>query len=241
MTTSRKERLIRRYYPVKAVHPFRSLLEEAIRSAPDVLDAGCGDGNSFRYSMVDRRRPIVGVDLLWRELIQNKQVALASVGDLERLPFASQSFDLVFSHDVVEHLRRPRIALAEISRVLRPGGKLMLLTPNSYHYFALAGRLVPHALQVWIARELLKSPGEVFRTYYRCNSARRIAHLSVEVGLRPIDFRYYEPSPTYLAVSPFTFFPALVYERLVNKSEKLAVFRAQLIGVCQKIEGGKGA
>lgn len=53
-------------------------------------------------------------------------------GDAHRLPCADRSFDLVLLTDVLEHLRDPLCALAEVRRVLRPGGRLLVGVPFLY-------------------------------------------------------------------------------------------------------------
>jgi len=56
--------------------------------------------------------------------------------DVHRLPFREGLFDLVLCTEVLEHLHTPELALKELWRVLRPGGKLLLTTPFAYaiHY-----------------------------------------------------------------------------------------------------------
>jgi SAM-dependent methyltransferase len=56
--------------------------------------------------------------------------------DVHRLPFREGIFDLVLCTEVLEHLHTPELALAEMQRVLKPGGKLLLTTPFAYaiHY-----------------------------------------------------------------------------------------------------------
>ncbi len=55
-----------------------------------------------------------------------------------KLPFQDQSFDLVFHHDVIEHVSKPFLFLSEQYRVLRPGGALILSTPNLLRPFNIA-------------------------------------------------------------------------------------------------------
>jgi SAM-dependent methyltransferase len=49
--------------------------------------------------------------------------------DIERLTFQDQSFDLVITSDVFEHVRRPWVAFAEVARILRPGGRHLFTVP----------------------------------------------------------------------------------------------------------------
>jgi SAM-dependent methyltransferase len=57
----------------------------------------------------------------------------------ERLPYAAASFDLVLSHEVLEHVGDDRAAAAEIVRLLRPGGRLVLFVPNRGYPFETHG------------------------------------------------------------------------------------------------------
>ena len=57
----------------------------------------------------------------------------------EHLPYATASFDLVLSHEVLEHVVDDRAAAAEIVRLLRPGGRLVLFVPNRGYPFETHG------------------------------------------------------------------------------------------------------
>lgn len=90
-----------------------------------VLDLGCGVGHSYRELAP---RVSVGVDL--------EAVALADqdretrVADMRRLPFAAGSFGSVLSVQSIEHVPDPELVLAEVVRVLEPGGRAVFVTPN---------------------------------------------------------------------------------------------------------------
>ncbi len=57
----------------------------------------------------------------------------------EKLPYREGAFDLILSHEVLEHVDDDREALAEIVRVLRPGGRLVLFVPNRGYPFETHG------------------------------------------------------------------------------------------------------
>jgi len=66
--------------------------------------------------------------------------------DKNRLPFADKEFDMVLCLHVLEHLKKPTTALVEIKRILKPGGILILMTPNGvvtsiYHTIRYANRV----------------------------------------------------------------------------------------------------
>jgi SAM-dependent methyltransferase len=57
----------------------------------------------------------------------------------EHLPFPTDSFDLILSHEVIEHVQNDRQSIAEIVRTLRPGGRLVLFCPNQGYPFETHG------------------------------------------------------------------------------------------------------
>ena len=101
-----------------------------------VLDAGCGVG---MYVAAFRRftEEAYGVDLDPARLRAVK--GLFQVATVEALPFADGSFDLVLSHEVIEHVGDDRAAVAEAVRVLKPGGRLVLFAPNRLYFFETHG------------------------------------------------------------------------------------------------------
>jgi 2-polyprenyl-3-methyl-5-hydroxy-6-metoxy-1,4-benzoquinol methylase len=100
---------------------------------PRLLDAGCGAGPALGY-LQKLGFEIYGSDLSLYPLLEaNKRApeARLAVIDLEQgLPFARHSFNIILASEVVEHLHEPGIMLAECFRALRPGGCLLLTTPN---------------------------------------------------------------------------------------------------------------
>jgi SAM-dependent methyltransferase len=110
-----------------------------------VLDLGCGTGSSLRFILPPLRGGLaVGVDLVAEALVEAAG-ALGPAGrasmvlaDLKRpLPFAAESFDRVFSHNVLEFLPDPQLLLREVHRVLRPGGRLVV-GHSDYHTLVFA-------------------------------------------------------------------------------------------------------
>jgi ubiquinone/menaquinone biosynthesis C-methylase UbiE len=98
------------------------------RHGEPVLDAGCGTGLNLRHLPPGS----VGLDMNPRNLVLIRArlpEQLAVEGDLEAMPFADASFGTVLCTEVIEHLPDPGRALAEIRRVLRPGGMLIGSVP----------------------------------------------------------------------------------------------------------------
>jgi SAM-dependent methyltransferase len=90
-----------------------------------VLDLGCGTGHSFHLLAP---RETVGVDIDAGSLAgQDRETVVA---DMRNLPFEDGLFDSVLAAHSVEHVPDPDAVLAEVARVLRPGGTAILTTPN---------------------------------------------------------------------------------------------------------------
>ncbi|MGW7486773.1 class I SAM-dependent methyltransferase [Streptomyces sp. NPDC054786] len=102
--------------------------------AATILDIGCGDGTAAATAAeVLAGHRLVGVDWSQDALRRARtRIPCAVRGELtgDGLPFAAGSADAVLFSEVVEHLVDPDAALDELRRVLRPGGHLMLSTPN---------------------------------------------------------------------------------------------------------------
>lgn len=93
-----------------------------------VVDVGCGDGTPIRV-LARRGMRTVGVDLRLWDWPEGLNVLC---GDGCRLPFGDGSFDGVGSMTVLEHLEEPEAFLAEIVRVAKPGGRIVIAAPNMY-------------------------------------------------------------------------------------------------------------
>jgi 2-polyprenyl-3-methyl-5-hydroxy-6-metoxy-1,4-benzoquinol methylase len=96
-----------------------------------VLDVGCGLGKHL--TLLDNAMFKVGIDAGLSGLHKAKsllnQLQLVC-GNTYQLPLRSEIFDAVIMIDVIEHLEYPRLALQEISRILKPMGILFIQTPN---------------------------------------------------------------------------------------------------------------
>ncbi|MFI0819731.1 class I SAM-dependent methyltransferase [Streptomyces sp. NPDC021098] len=107
---------------------------EGYDHAATVLDIGCGDGTAAATALPFLRgHRLIGVD--WsQDALRRAAHRLPAVvrGELDHggLPFADGSADACVFSEVVEHLVDPDTALDELRRVLRPGGHLLLSTPN---------------------------------------------------------------------------------------------------------------
>lgn len=104
-----------------------------------VLDVGCGLGMYVR-KMRAYSPAVFGVEIdEERAREANRELRLIAVAAAEHLPFPTGSFDVVLSHEMIEHVSDDRQTMAEMVRVLRPGGRLVLFCPNRLWFFETHG------------------------------------------------------------------------------------------------------
>lgn len=110
-------------------------LKEYSRRASEVLDCGCGDGTMIE--MIWRpQASFWGVDISQKAVshgqkrLKDKSNVHLQVGDLEKLEFPDERFDLVYTAYTLEHLDKPKRVIKEMIRVTRKNGYLILIGPN---------------------------------------------------------------------------------------------------------------
>ena len=113
--------------------------------APPLLEIGCGEGNNLlRFAALS---PRTGVDLFARKLVfaaRQLPEARFAAADAARLPFADAAFGSVLVRDLLHHVAEPFHVVREVARVLRPGGRFVLLEPNGRNPLVwLQTRLLP--------------------------------------------------------------------------------------------------
>lgn len=96
---------------------------------PRLLDMGCGTGMFLQRQNSDRE--IYGLDFSREALsfTRGRGVERLVCADSQRLPFASASFDAVTAFDLIEHVEGDDLLIAEVNRILRPGGILLATVP----------------------------------------------------------------------------------------------------------------
>ena len=146
--------------PLRPDDPGTKLLDAVLESNPNrVLEVGCGAGRVYKWLRAQGYAGIyVGVELAEYIIDQNRRrfpEADWKVGSAYALPADRDSMDVVFSYYVLEHCVRPRESIAEMIRVTRPGGQIVLLFPD----FLASGRFASQqtGLTPGLVRDKLKA------------------------------------------------------------------------------------
>ena len=211
---------------------FRKLIESNLKQDSVVLDIGAGA--SSQHNFRGRCKKIVGIDIS-ADVMRNPSLDEARVCDAADLPFTDNTFDLAFADFVLEHLPEPGVAAGEIFRVLKPGAKLCIRTPNLLCYVYLISRMTPYAWHIYFRKILQGKPEEdTFRVYYRVNTRHGLKYIFEKAGFIVEKIEMVEKEPSYLMKWPFTFMFGLFYERLLNSVEFLSIFRANIFAVLRK-------
>lgn len=186
---------------------------DAVLSPTDrVLDFGAGRGGHILDNPVEYRRRLFnlrgrcahveGCDVD-DAVLTNPFVDHATVIRLgSPLPFPDNSFDVIISRFVFEHIQEPELAAQELLRVTKPGGLIAALTPNRLGYIALAATAVPNKWHTLVLSRVQphKKSVDIFPTVYRLNTKKALRRA---FGPAPDIYCQYLPGePSYFFHSP---------------------------------------
>jgi len=140
-----------------AIDDLRKLFEGALPSEPVLLDAGCGQGKSFKHlRQVFAPSRLLGVDAdpdsltMSRAEARTHGINVELIGsDCAALQLADASVDMLFCHQTFHHLVEQEQALAEFYRVLKPGGYLLFAESTEAY------------IDTWVIRWLFRHPMHV--------------------------------------------------------------------------------
>jgi ubiquinone/menaquinone biosynthesis C-methylase UbiE len=227
--------LFEKYYGNRKFHD--SLYGETIANhlspGDRVLDAGCGRYMKF-CKQLSGTAEVIGVDVDSTLDTDNSSHPFGVRGDLNHLPFPSGYFDMVISRSVVEHLEDPPAVFREFARVLRPGGKVVIITPNKYDYVSVIAAITPYRLHRFLVSRIFQVPeDDVFPTLYRANTLSSIGKAMRPAGFIDVELETINHYPAYLMFSPVLFRLGVLFERLTSL-HALRSLRGSLLCVFQK-------
>lgn len=171
-----------------------------------LLEIGCGAGNLLLQATVRGSYP-VALDLSMQALTFVRSrleeacrgaeaprgfACIQSVGEL--LPLPDNSFECILLSEVIEHLEAPQVSIREATRVLRPGGRLMVTTPNYRSFWPI---------MEWAVDRLNMAPKMAGEQHISKFSPATLQRLLTDCGLNTEYFgTIYTLSPFLSLVSP---------------------------------------
>jgi SAM-dependent methyltransferase len=212
---------------------FSEKIKEHLLAEYHLLDVGAGAGIIPHLNFRGQVARVCGVDPDER-VLENPNLDEAAIAQGEAIPYPDNSFDLVISANVLEHLPEPAAVFGEIHRVLKPGGRFLFKTPNKWHYVALIARCTPHRFHEYINRVRGREEHDTYPTRYRANSPRKIRQYAVKAGFKDVEVRVFEGRPEYLRMTAPTYLLGMIYEKVVNRIDGLERFRAVILGSGRK-------
>ena len=142
----------------------------------DVLEIGCGSGCDL-LQFAKNGANAIGIDISNVHLIAAKSrvglLANVQYGDALRLPFKNGSFDYVYSHGVLHHISAPELAVGEMLRVLRPGGRFNIHVYSLWSESTLI-YLLKHGWN--FKRHIENSLDPVYIKLYTAKGLRKLFH-----------------------------------------------------------------
>ncbi len=104
-----------------------------------ILIDGCGLGAYAVHLQADSSHVFAFDIELDRAVKTHEQVPLTTVAAAEYVPYPDQTFDVILSNEVIEHVSDDQAAIEEMARVLKPGGRIVLFCPNRWYPFETHG------------------------------------------------------------------------------------------------------
>jgi SAM-dependent methyltransferase len=154
-----------------------------------VLEAGCGSASQIVFAP---RVHAVGIDIEANELEKNAAVQEKILGDIQDYPLPEEDFDVVICWMVLEHLSRPKDALANLFRAVKPGGIVILGFPNLASIKGLVTKFTPF----WFHKlfyHLMHYQSRHFPTYLRAAILPdRLIGFAQDNGFSPAFYRLAE-------------------------------------------------
>jgi SAM-dependent methyltransferase len=155
-----------------------------------IVDVGCGDGSAtYLVRQLDRRNTVVGVDWSATALAQARARGLLVVQsgvESAGLPLPDCCADVVIMSELIEHLVDTDAAVDEARRVLRPGGVLLLSTPNLAAWFnrGLVGLGIQPVFSEVSLRGIYGRPGHEVVGHLRLFTRRALVEFLTARGFR---------------------------------------------------------
>lgn len=229
---------------------YRDELFRLVSADTEWLDLGCGhqllpwwlkNAKADQEHLASCCKRLAGIDAVEDDLARHPYLHERIVGNVENLPFAEGTFNLLTARSVVEHIEAPPLFLREVCRVLRPGGRLLFATPNYLYYQFLAVSVTPEKMKKRLIRFLEgRVEQDVFKAYYRMNTCSAVGRMAAEAGMEVESVETIECPAEFTRLGH----PIVDIEKAITvalRRQWLKPFRAVIVSVLRKpaVNSGK--
>ena len=207
-----------------ATEVYQAAIKARLKPQMHVLDLGCGRGG-----VLEQLRTVIsfpfGIDPDGQSLVQHRIPGMPrAVALADQLPLTGAIFDGVVCSWVLEHVANPSHVFDEVSRVLRPGGFFIFLTPNARALVTLINRALRPMQHTLVRRLYGRAESDTFPVLYRANGHKRLNALAAKARLTVEQF-YEIPDPTYLAFNPILYGLSRAISRVTPPVHLVGVYR----------------
>lgn len=195
-----RDRLKPRLYPVSHMTALNCWYQRRVKADGHgaMLEFGCGRDLPITQLLGNRfsQRFATDIEEVPFDLLPSHVTFRPCTAD--RIPFDDAAFDVVLIRSVIEHVEDPDRTFAELFRVTRPGGVVLMNLPNKWDYVSVIARLTGSA-KSRILKSVVRTTFEDFPVVYRCNTRRAVQAVAGRAGFEVIEFMPLPSQPSYLS------------------------------------------
>lgn len=211
---------------------YQENINQNINQNTKILDVGCGHSN-FMEQVFNKTKHTYGIDSDKKAIEKNTIIKNKIIGSANNIPLANNFFDLITLAWTLEHLDNPQKTFQEIYRVLKPKGKVIFLTPNTWNYNVWIIRAIPNVFHKPLVRYFYnRQNGDTYLKKYKINSIKKINQILSSVGFKKSQI-ILNGDPSYISFNKPLFRFACLIEKLLDR-KTLNFAKVHIIGVYQK-------
>lgn len=217
---------------VDSLSLYKNAIASEVTGSTVLLDIGCGHSTLLEdvYAITPHT---YGIDPDKNGIEKNRLISHKTVGMADDMPYDDSFFDVIVSAWVVEHLENPEQVFKEIFRVLKPGGCVVFLTPNSWNYIVWINRMIPDMFHDYLTQKLYgRQQHDTFPVQYKMNSVPSIRNQMNAIGFVE-EVLLLNSDPRYIAFNDILFWISCKIEDLLS-TELLQQCRVHIVGKYRK-------
>ncbi len=202
-----------------------------------ILDAACGYNNSFLGDLIEhkniQRENLTGMDIDPDVVGKNPLHDDIIIQDMH-VPLEGREFDAVMSQYTWEHLHDPKQVLQNLSNIVKPGGKVVIVAPQRYDYVSTIERILPPKLKN-LAWKLLKGRDVMpYPAFFKLCTEKELRQHGKEAGFELVEYTAYSAAPMWFQKIPPVFIIMCLVMTIFNRVKMFSGLRSTFIAVLQK-------